>query len=115
MSAIVQPTQAKPTPTPRKYTRRSEAQWRKLIENFEHSNLTLEAYCQHHKIASSGFYSWRKRFENEVNTQTSAESLIDITPQLSASSLSPSIKPENNAWQVELELGRGCTLRISMT
>lgn len=68
--------------TSRKYTRRSEAQWRELITNFEKGDLTLEAYCQYHKIAPSGFYSWRKRFECEVGKEASAESLIDITPQL---------------------------------
>lgn len=96
----------------RKYTRRSEAQWRELINNFHQSDLTLEAYCQHHKIVPSGFYTWRKRFESEEQTHTSAEALIDITSQLNASPQSPTVKSDNPPWQVELELGRGCTLRI---
>lgn len=94
----------------RKYTRRSEAQWRELITNFEQSDQTLETYCQYHKIAPSGFYTWRKRFENEAGGKTNAEALIDITPQLNAQSYSrPS---ESASWQVELELGHGCVLRI---
>lgn len=96
--------------TSRKYTRRSEAQWRGLITNVEYSDLTLEAYCQHHKIAPSGFYSWRKRFECEVRKDANVESLIDITPQLCTQASSTPLK--NTSWQVELELGHGCILRI---
>lgn len=96
--------------TSRKYTRRSEAQWRELINHFEQSDLTLEAYCQHHKIAPSGFYTWRKRFECETEQDTFSETLIDITPQLNAKA--PSTQLESTSWQVELELGPGCVLRI---
>lgn len=51
--------------TTRKYTRRTEAQWRELIAGYEQSGLALEKYCRHHQIASSGFYTWLKRFQEK--------------------------------------------------
>lgn len=97
--------------TSRKYTRRSEAQWRQLIAHFEQSDLTLEAYCQHHKIAPSRFYTCRKRFESESGENAPAETLIDITPQFSPQA-STTRSSNSTSWQVELELGHGCVLRI---
>ena len=93
----------------RKYTRRSEAQWRELIRGYEHSELTLEAYCQEHHIAPSGFYTWRKRFEQE--SEHHGEALVDITTEVATAATQR--KPVNKSWQVELELGSGCILRIA--
>ena len=103
-------TLIKPKTSSRKYTRRSEAQWRKLIEDFEHSDMTLEAYCQHHKIAASSFYTWRLRFEDESGQDTSTASLINVTDHLRTNV--PTTQAENTSWQVELELGNGRVLRI---
>ncbi|TVZ38665.1 hypothetical protein P886_3041 [Alteromonadaceae bacterium 2753L.S.0a.02] len=94
----------------RKYARRSETQWRELIANYGRSNLTLEAYCQQHHIAPSGFYSWRKRFKSKQAQDNNTDRFIDITPQPSASPMTSELS--NNSWQVELELGQGWILRI---
>lgn len=98
---------------PKKRILRSEAQWRELVASFAQSTLTLEAYCRHHKIAQSGFYAWRKRFASESNQNSITETLIDITPQLAASPMATHSKKPS--WQVELELGHGCVLRIKTT
>ena len=108
MHTEVQSTETK-TPS-RKYTRRSEAQWRDLINNFKQSELLLEAYCQHHKIAPSGFYAWRKRLECGSGNEASADTFIDITPRPGIQA-SPA-QADNSAWQVELTLGPDCVLRI---
>ena len=107
MNTSAQPVE--PKTTSRKYTRRSESQWRELIENFQGSDLSLEAYCQRHKIAASGFYTWRKRFESDAVTFRPEDTVVDITPELRGAS---STQVNSTDWQVELELGRGCTLRI---
>ena len=91
------------------YTRRNKAQWKELIDNFEQSDLSLGAYCQENGIATSGFYAWRKRFTSEQES-TASEALVDITSQLRAQSTE--MKPDSSMWQVELELGHDCVLRI---
>lgn len=94
----------------KKYTRRSEAQWRILIEDYAQSDLPLEAYCQHHQIAPSGFYSWRKRFENESTTESPTATLLDITSQLSDQEAVAN--DDATLLQVELTLGPNCILKI---
>ena len=110
MNTSKRPSEAKRTS--RKYTRRSEAQWRDLINNFAHSDLTQEGYCQQHKISPSGFYAWRKRFESESPKMPNSaqEAFVDITPQLTPKSAIEG--SENASWNVELELGTGYVLRI---
>jgi hypothetical protein len=103
-------TNAGSQPKPRKYTRRSKAQWQELITNFKHSDLTLEAYCQQHRIAPSGFYSWRKRFESELTPEKLTDALIDITQPLKTQATA--MDTDKKTWQIELELSTGCVLRI---
>ena len=93
----------------RKYTRRTEAQWRDLIAGYEPSGLTLEEYCRHHKIATSGFYTWRKRFQEEAPAHASEGRLIEITPHLPAHASSTA---QHASLHIELDLGLGCVLRI---
>lgn len=94
----------------RKYTRRSETQWRALIDNFATSNMKLEDYCRQHKIAPSGFYTWRKRFQEDGSASTPPPKLVDITAELASPTHSSS--DDNPSRLVELELGAGCILRI---
>lgn len=94
----------------RRYTRRSEAQWRELIANYDQSHLTLEAYCQQHQIAPSGFYTWRKRLKRNETQDNNIDRLIDITPQLSMPTTTSELGTDG--WQVELEFGQGWLLRI---
>jgi len=94
----------------KKYTHRSEKQWRALIDNFKSSGLTLEAYCKLHKIASSGFYNWRKRFQQDARAGNPSPVFVDITPELTPQPTCA--KTEGATWQVELELGSRCILRI---
>lgn len=96
--------------TPRRYTRRTESQWRELIARHEQTDLKVEEFCRQHKIATSGFYTWRKRFDEEATaTHTNDERLIDITQHLQAH---PSTTAQDVGLHIELELGHGCVLRI---
>lgn len=96
-------------PTTRKYTRRTESQWRELIAGYEQSGLTLEAYCRQHTIATSGFYAWRNRFQEEIPGDLNEGSLIEVTPHLQAPTPSAA---QSSTLHIELDLGHGCVLRI---
>ncbi len=88
---------------PRTRINRRKAQWKKLVEQYEASELTPSAFCKEHKIANSSFLKWRRRFSN--NNQ-SANDFVNITEPLTSAPL-----PEGQ-WQAELELGSGIVLRI---
>ena len=95
--------------TKKPYTRRSPEQWQAIINNFSTSGLTLNEYCQQHSIALSGFYAWRKRLQQQNLPETATPKLIEITPEFTAPTKQTH---DSNTWQVELELGGGCILRL---
>lgn len=41
--------------------RRSRAQWQTLIEQAEHSALSISDFCHAQDLSVSSFYQWRKR------------------------------------------------------
>ena len=41
--------------------RRSEAEWRGLVERFSKSGLSISAFCRRMKLTRSSFVQWRKR------------------------------------------------------
>ena len=93
--------------TTRQYTRRTEAQWRELVAGYEQSGLTLDQYCRQHKIATSGFYTWRKRFQEQAPARTSEGRLIEITSHLQAHTPATA-----QPFRLHIDLGHGCVLRI---
>jgi len=93
-----------------KHPRRTKAQWVKLIEDKQHSPLSIEAYCQQHHLSVSNFYVWRTRLkQSPINTlpQHSRPTAndwrpIDLPPPAQAA---PS-------WDIELDLPGGMMLRM---
>lgn len=111
MKTSNQPNHSKKTH--RKYTRRTDKQWQELVNNFNQSDLSLEAYCKQHNIAPSGFYTWRKRVEEQSKQKLSTDPLIDLTSTFQQNPIKTDLS--SNQWDVELELGTHCLLRIKMT
>lgn len=95
------------SPSKKTKVRRTEEEWRTLIEGFVDSGLPLNKYCQSHGIASSGFYKWRKRLElDESDTPSFVEMLPPKAQPL------PSQEELDQAWRLELHLGDGMILRV---
>ena len=46
--------------------RRSEGQWRALLDKFEDSGQSAENFCQREGISQTNLYRWRRRLGNEV-------------------------------------------------
>lgn len=93
----------------RTYRQRSAADWQTLIKQCDESDLSIADFCKQHNIATSGLYTWRKRFTEESSTAPE-ETFIEVTPQITSS---PSqTDASKKSWDVELELGQGCILRI---
>lgn len=93
----------------KRYTRRTPTQWQSLIDLYEQSGQTQEAFCGEHGIPTSGFHAWRKRLAGPTKPSTELSPLIDITPSLSHTA---SETQKRSACQVELEIG-GCLVRIT--
>lgn len=41
--------------------RRTETEWRRLLERFEKSGLSISAFCRRAKLPRSSFVKWRRR------------------------------------------------------
>jgi len=46
--------------------RRTEAEWRRLLQKFESSELSAAAFCRREKITRSAFTQWRRRLGDEL-------------------------------------------------
>jgi hypothetical protein len=40
---------------------RKEQQWRQWLQQWQHSGLTVRAFCARHRLPEHRFYAWRKR------------------------------------------------------
>jgi len=102
-----QPTNNTQNQPKTKRTYRTAAQWAEIVKDYESSNLTQDAFCKQHNIASSGLYKWRNRLKDKRNespiTDVENSSFIDMTPELSRSA---------TGWDIELQLGAETVLRI---
>jgi hypothetical protein len=39
---------------------RKEQQWRRWIHQWQHSDLTVRAFCELHQLSQPSFYAWRR-------------------------------------------------------
>lgn len=85
-------------------TYRRESEWRALVSEFEASGLPAKDFCAKHKIATSGLYAWKKKFESASDEGDCA--FIELTTPTNEAS------EESGRWDVELELGSGIVLRV---
>lgn len=115
---FTQPTQTpqSPHPTPARQRRnRSESEWRKLFEAFNSSGLTQTQFCKDHHISSGSFHKWKKRLFSS-NQSNKASPFIEVAP-IAPNAIIPTSphfeKPQT--WDVELELAKGCILRIRLS
>lgn len=84
--------------------RRSQAQWRQLIQEQQNSGESIAEFCKQRNLCESRFYIWRKQLVAEAN-ESSAAPFIEY-PTHSPASPEPAI-----LWDIELDLD-GVVLRI---
>jgi len=100
----------KPSKVTRSYRLKSADDWKVLVKQCDESELSIAEFCQENNIAASGLYSWRKRFAGK-DSATEGGEFVELTPPLQSSSF-PSEQTQDKTWDIELVLGKGCTLRI---
>ncbi len=69
----------KPSPKGRRIQRRSAAERRKLLDRYERSGLSQQAFCLRHRVALSTLQYWRRRAREAA--QEPSPSFIEV-PQV---------------------------------
>lgn len=90
-----------------KQIRRTKAQWQHLIDSYQHSQLTVNAFCAQQDISPATFYLWRKKLLSRVKPtpltdQSSPWLVVDM----------PKEQRQEDRWQMELCLPGGAVLRF---
>ncbi|MDQ7008255.1 MAG: hypothetical protein Q9Q40_13605, partial [Acidobacteriota bacterium] len=79
--------------------RRSEEEWREILERFEASKLSLRAFCRQEQIGIASLHRWRKRLALALGP-----GFVDLRP--------PSVVGNHEGWELDLELPGGGRLRL---
>ncbi len=82
-----------------------EHYWRQLIQRWQHSGLSVPAFCQRHRLAVPSFYAWRR-------TLRLRDRLADPAPPVTF--LPVHVRHDDNTPRpsLELVLANGRCLRI---
>ena len=103
--ALSSPQQSRP----KKRINRSRRQWQSLLDDFHRSGLTKVAFCKQRGVATSSLNRWQRMLEG----QPEGSGFVDVTEPLARTPASPAPRRDpDNAWQVELALGKNIVLRI---
>jgi hypothetical protein len=87
--------------------RRTEAEWRAVLERFEQSGLSMSAFCRRAKLSRSGFVKWRRRLARR--TSSSPAFVEWIAPSAAAAETVEAVP--RGAGEFELSLPGGVVLR----
>lgn len=49
---------------------RKEQQWRRWIDQWQHSGLTVRAFCARHGLSEPSFYAWRRTLQQRQPVPT---------------------------------------------
>jgi len=88
--------------------RRTEAEWRALLERFEKSGLSVSAFCRRAKLSRGSFGKWRRRLAEKPY---SAPAFVEWVAAPSAGAASEDGAVGAGAAEFELALPGGVVLR----
>ncbi len=94
--------------------RRSRAEWQRLLERFAVSGLTQSAFCAREGVGLSTFARWRDRLAKEPTaSEADANGPAPVFAEIDFDAPGETISHgAGSGWDVELDLGGGCVLRI---
>lgn len=81
---------------------RKEQHWRRLIQQWQHSGLSVRAFCDRHQLAPPSFYAWRHRLRQRA---AAAAPFVPVRVVADA--------PPQPAGGIEIVLAGGRCLRIA--
>ncbi len=87
--------------------RRTEAEWRKIVERFEKSDLSVSAFCRRAKLPRNSFTKWRERL---AGSPSPSPAFVEWIAPAGAAEPEAEEAPARGA-ELELSLPGGVVLR----
>lgn len=92
--------------------RRTEAEWRGLVERFEKSGLSMTAFCRRAKLPRGSFVKWRRRLGEGSRVERQVRPAPAFVEWIASSSVpAEAVKGGGDAGTFELSLPGGVVLR----
>lgn len=85
--------------------RRTETEWRAVMERFERSGLSVSAFCRRAKLSRGSFETWRRRLADSPGP---SPAFVEWLPPSSAE---PEAGAKGGPGEFELSLPGGVVLR----
>jgi hypothetical protein len=92
--------------------RHSRARWQTLIEQAEHSALSIGEFCRAEAISVSSFYQWRKRLAAERGPDEASVAAATTGTFIDLGPLGQGANDDSSPWDLELQLGADVILRL---
>lgn len=85
---------------------RSAADWQTLIQQWQQSNLSAQAFCRQNQLGYASFCQWRKRLNTPADHSVAEAShdFIDVSGLASP--------PQVGSWHLWLKVGPWVELRL---
>ncbi len=80
-----------------------EAYWRKVLERFSASGLSVRTFCQREQLTESAFYAWRRTIGERDSASHSGPAFVPAVVT----------KESTDDTSLAVELASGCVLRCS--
>lgn len=87
------------------HLRRSRAQWQTLIEQAEHSALSISEFCHAQDLSVLSFYQWRKRLAAEQGCVAGSAAPANPGTFIDLGALGDGADGDIDPWDLELQLG----------
>jgi hypothetical protein len=87
-------------------TERGRSQWMQLLEEFNASALSVQAFCQQRELTPSNFYYWKRKLNK---TAIDHHPVVPSTPLMELPYIPMG---SDTSWRAELDLGQGMVLRF---
>jgi hypothetical protein len=87
------------------HKRHSADYWQEQITLWQASGLSQKVFCQQNRLALSTFQRWKKQFTGDESSVPDVSDFIELP-------LSGDASQDKTAWDIELSLGGGITLRL---
>jgi transposase-like protein len=71
---------------------RKEQHWRRFIQLWKNSGLTVRAFCARHHITQPSFYAWRRELQQRDAANTFVPVQVDTNDQLARVPSNPTIE-----------------------
>ena len=88
-----------------KRTRRTKAQWSKILGRFDLSNQDPRQFCRREGLSLSSFQRWRRELSSAAAT-----GFVELVSTSSPSTATPDTSP--TSWSLDVSLPNGVCLRF---